>query len=115
MLYTITEIRELVFKYKTSKGDTLQDVLDFCELVIFDKTYSKQEREDCESLYKVLIFARLRLHETRIENQTNISEDPFETEHKVSPNISRMLYGNLRVARQNARFKYAYEKKRYNF
>ena len=77
MMYTFTEIQELVFNYKCANGDTLEEVLDFCESIIFDTSYSKEERKEYESLYKILIFARLRLHETKIEQETNINEDPF--------------------------------------
>ena len=115
MMYTFTEIRELVFNYKCANGDTLEEVLDFCESIIFDKNYSKEERNEYESLYKLLLFGRLRLHETRIEQQTNINESPFLTEHPVSPTVAKMLSSSQRIARQNARFKYAYNKKRYNF
>ena len=115
MMYTFTELRELVFNYKCANGDTLEEVLDFCESIIFDTSYSKEERKVYESLYKILIFARLRLHETKIEQETNINEDPFLTERPISPKIFKWVNSNLGVAKQKANFEYAYNKKRYNF
>ena len=115
IMYTITQVRDLVFKYKCSNGDTLEEVLDFCESIIFDTSYSKEEQQEYESLYKLLLFGRLRLHSKRMQDGTNNPQSHFDTPHRVANDFFAKLNQANGLIKNNNDRKYAYNKKRYNF
>lgn len=118
MMYTATQIKDLIVKYKCANGDTLEEVLDFCESIIFDTNYSKEEQDEYEALYKILLFGRLRLHNKRIKEGTNSPESHFDVVHHIPENFERLLSshsGVINSVKHRDSIRYAYKKMRYNF
>lgn len=82
-LFTLKELKDLILDGVTEDGTTLEQALDFCESIIFDKQYLLAEVKMANVTYNTIISARLR----RSWNKDYFEkpESIFDQEHFVEP------------------------------
>ena len=91
-LFNLNDLKDLILDGVTEDGTTLEQALDFCESIIFDKHYLLAEVKMANVTYNTIISARLR----RSWNKDYFEkpESIFDQEHFVEPIVLLKAFSN---------------------
>jgi len=106
------DIKDLIRNKISKDGSTLEEVMDFCDSVMFDESYSIVERNMYETIYKIFIFSSFPNFHT-VSLQRTVSA--LATEHKIPQYIFDIVERRDMAVKHRNSFKYAKGVKKYNF